>query len=100
MIVKLDKERKIVLLQALQSGEIETDIVESWNGDIKAMTQNEIDDELLKCERATAANIRLCKMRVNRRICPYQYLNLAAIDNGVDSQMVADYKQYYNNDGL
>lgn len=83
MIVKLDKERKIYLLKALQSNEIETAIVESWRGDAKQMSDEDIDNEIIKLESISGNNFSLCPQRVKNRLCPYKYLNLAAIDEGV-----------------
>lgn len=71
MIVKLDKARKIALLEALQSGEIETAIVESWRSDSQALTDDELENEIVKIELSTNANLRLCEKRIKHGVCPY-----------------------------
>lgn len=72
MIVKLDKGRKIALLQALQSGEIETAMVESWRTDYTALSDEDIETEIVKIELSTNANLRLCEKRIKHGVCPFE----------------------------
>ena len=79
MKYKLTRENKIFLLQAIQSGEIETDVLQEWdNRTIKEADEEKINKELDALFLAENGQPQ-CKRLQRLNLCPYQNPKIAEV---------------------
>lgn len=80
--IKLDREKKIILLQALQRGTIESEVLQGWHSDgVAEMTDEELKEQICKIDFSLYPDN--CKNRIANGLC--------YIDNGR-----TDYPNKYN----
>ena len=70
MKIELDKTMKIELLKAIQSGAIESDLLQSWQQSAtQLMSDAGVINELMSCE-SRESNAAICDERIRRGLCP------------------------------